>query len=415
MPGDVKVAVTRVLTPTATGTQDITISGFGTPKAAMFFVSRAEADGTPIADAVAGYGATDGTRQWSWSCFSDHGQASTDSRRVQGDTRCVQIITDVTIVRHAAFDSWITDGVRINWGSVATTQLELVVVLFGGADLSVRADTIDVPGTGAVDVTGPGFEPDLVIGASCGATSGTTATIQWIVGFGFAHNDRAGTVVQRCVFQRENTSVADGEPNSRLSTAYVGGQYQTAVDWGAALGTFDASGFTLTPSANAGGDDYHYLALRFDGVSGWVGTLDAPTGTGAWAVTAPGFRPQFVMLVQTMHTAVDTDVTDGKAGAVGIGVFDATAAYTQATAIEDASATTDTESVSDDQPVSLNDHAGADAFDASFTSFDATGWTLNFSAADGTVRKWVGLAIGEAGGGGSGGARRRRFLTAAGS
>ena len=43
---------------------------------------------------------------------------------------------------------------------------------------------------------------------------------------------------------------------------------------------------------------------------------------------------------------------------------------------------------------------GSAAYDASFTSFDADGWTLNYSAADGTARKWIALAFGTAAAGG---------------
>ena len=37
---DVKIAVQRTTLPTSTGTHDITVSGFGTPKAAIFVFFR---------------------------------------------------------------------------------------------------------------------------------------------------------------------------------------------------------------------------------------------------------------------------------------------------------------------------------------------------------------------------------------
>lgn len=72
----VTIAQVQQAAPTSTGTQDYTVSGFGTPKAALFIVTKATTNGTAADEFVLGFGATDGTRTWSIGAESEHGQSS---------------------------------------------------------------------------------------------------------------------------------------------------------------------------------------------------------------------------------------------------------------------------------------------------------------------------------------------------
>src|SRR5262245_23934069 len=87
---DIKTAVTRATTRSGTGTQDFTVSGFGTPKAALIIAQLADTDGTPIADAYLCVGAVDGTRQWCGGSFSDDAQVSVDSSSGFHNASCLR-------------------------------------------------------------------------------------------------------------------------------------------------------------------------------------------------------------------------------------------------------------------------------------------------------------------------------------
>ena len=56
----VNIKTVRVPLNTSTGTQDITLAGFGTPKGAMFFVTRGIADDVLADHADFSVGFTDG-------------------------------------------------------------------------------------------------------------------------------------------------------------------------------------------------------------------------------------------------------------------------------------------------------------------------------------------------------------------
>ena len=399
---DVRIAVTRVVASFDNATQDITISGFGTPKAAFFVLVAATADDTPLANAQMGYGATDGTRQWAAAWFSEDAAARTNNaRRGMTDMCACAIAGGGGVVAEAAFNAWITDGVRITWGAFPATNYFLHVILFGGADLSVRADVVNL---GTVTTTqtysSMGFEADLLIcaspqrdmnDASDGSASGNC--------IGFVHNNGAGTVTQRCQATGEIDNQADGAPVARMFEDMFAAEVNQlgTVAWEASMSNFGTAGFDFIQNVNSASDRFGFLALDLPSdVGSWVGTHNSPTGTGDNSSTAPGFTPQFVMLGLNACAAVDTAETDADAGVWGVSMFDDTRSYCGSTAIEDAAATTNTASEADDQAIRLMDHAQNDDWVGTFSSFNADGWTLNFSVADGTARKWIGFAIEEA-------------------
>lgn len=110
----VDVAVTRVSCNTSTGNQDITITDFGTPKAALFFANVATSDATAASDAFNSYGAVDGTRQFACYWGSEHNKGTTNTNGIWDSDQCVKLMLNAgsTVDGEAAFSSFITDGVR---------------------------------------------------------------------------------------------------------------------------------------------------------------------------------------------------------------------------------------------------------------------------------------------------------------
>ena len=120
--------VKQVACETTDTTQDITDSGFGTPKAAFFIVVGADVNGTEDDHCCMGVGACDGTRQWSVSGWSKDNQTTTDTgMRSRGD-KCVSFDEGGGATYcHAAFDQWVTDGVRIDWTNAPGTAYKLII------------------------------------------------------------------------------------------------------------------------------------------------------------------------------------------------------------------------------------------------------------------------------------------------
>ena len=404
----VTAATIRVACDTSTGNQDITTADLGglTPKAALFIVSYGVTDGTPAAHAVLSYGAATGTsNRWVVGGTNEDAQGTTDTDRFAYADRCIEIMNpgDQTTDGRADFVSFITNGVRINWSDAPASAYLLTVVLFAGTDLSVHANTFTMHATvnNAVDVTDPGFEPDVLILAGGSDLSFGNSLAQWQLSYGFVHNDRASGITQRAVGTKSIGGAATSACISRCTASYgivhilnSGNVYK-----GAEFGTFDADGFSCTSRINGGGGSgIGYLALRFGAgpaVDSWLGTHTTPVAPGNDADAGPGFTPQAVLFLGTMMEAIDTAYTHGLAGSFGLGAFDADDEYMVSVCAEDGVGTSNTQSLSDDTAVQLPDDDGAAGLTASFVSFDANGWTLNYSAVEANAKLFFVVAIEE--------------------
>ena len=406
----VKVAVLQVAVNTGTGNQTFTKTGFGTPKAALFIVSRAATNGTVANGAKWSYGAATGTtNRWCVAGQSENGQGTTDSDRYVTDTGVVVLLgNDGSLQGVADFVSFNEDNVILNWSTAPFAAVLLTIVLFGGTDLSAHANKfVDADlEDGATDVTGPGFEPDLVFVGGVSRAMDETRADSFRCVFGVCENDGGvDPQVQGGIglFDKhgEDTSLCGLQVTSGRAIKAV---TETGTTYGVELTTFDGSGFSATTrDAGAGGQfEWGYLALAFGGVVGhWVGAIDTPTATGDKAYTGPGFTPQFVMLLMSHASAYGSHNSTGPAAiAAGIGVITADDEFANGFQIEDAQGTSDTQNAVDSKAVWLPTDDGSTTNDFIGTgpggsgSLDANGFTINFSAVDtGTVRKWFALAI----------------------
>jgi hypothetical protein len=144
------------------------------------------------------------------------------------------------------------------------------------------------------------------------------------------------------------------------------------------------------------------MALNFNDVAhSEVKAFDPPTSGVSSAVSGLSVSPAFVSIIGSMLQAYDTGDDTGDSGAVMWSALTSTEQFAYAISEEDESDPSDSQSVSDDAAVYLDDHAGTSAFRGTLTSLDSTGWTINYSAANGTQRKWVALAVGPAAAAGS--------------
>ncbi len=392
----VTVAVTRVACNTSTGTQDITTSDLGglTPKAAMVFLSTAVTDGTAADDRVFMWGITDGTNEYNMSHFSDHGVTTSDSEWDNNGPTFIYIQNAVGVQDgSAAFSAWITNGIRINWTDAPAAAYLLTVVLFAGTDLSVDVDSIGMGNVvdTATDITAPGFTPDVIFCFIQGSHNSNPR------GFGMAHFDGVSTITQRCVTVNDRDNRTTTQQYLIIQTDRVVEQRLGAfgLDYYVVLSDFDANGFTVTNrSDGANNDSFTYLALNFGGaVSSWVGTHNTGTSTGNVSDTGPGFTPQFVFQMLSLAEATATQYTANRAGSIGFSAIDANNEYTTIVSSEDAVTTTNTQSLSDDRAIVVPDDDGTLDIEATFVSFDANGWTVNYSNAPATAKLFFALAI----------------------
>jgi hypothetical protein len=391
--GTAKMQVTSVAAKTTTGTQDITISGFGTPVAAIFVMSRGVTTATPADNSNLSIGFTDGTTDQAVTSNDEHGQATSDSTRNEG-AYVVFMNTEgtATTLAAATFSSWTTDGVTINWSTVTGNGERLMVVFFGGTDMSAKvgSTTINTAGT-PIDETGVGFQPDVVLGAWIHDTgAGTDHQISFGCGW-----DNSGTVWNRSWAQHQPDANAKGNPELLFSDSFAGSD--EAFGTRITLNTYDSSGFNVLPTvADADSHKFHWLALKNAGAEAWyLATYTNPTASGTDAVTAPGFKPQCVLFGISHARAVDSVEADADSASVGVGAMDGTREEAIVVTSEDNVNDTNTQSLYTVAAMEIRLETGANDDTALFSSFDANGFTLNWVSGPALARKHWYLALQE--------------------
>jgi hypothetical protein len=394
--------VVRVACNTSTGTQNITGSLGGlTPKAAIFIVSWATADSTAVNHTSVGWGWTDGTIENSCAIEDEHGVGTTNGGSYRDlTTICIRIYDPTTSNADgvAGFSSWLTNGVQINWTTAPSSAYLMTVILLAGSDLSAHSNNVNLQNDQtAKDVTDPGFTPDLIFASQMDAGS---AHVRYATGL--VHYDGASTITQHCLLHMSEGIQATSAQYLKLrDDCGAGRHYKTGLTFRTVFSDFDANGFSVTPTdGNGGFQILQYLALSFGGaVDSWVGIHTTPTSTGNDSETGPGFTPQFVFMLESLAEATNSSYSDNRAGTLGFSAFDAGAEFTTIYSGEDGVGTTNTQSLADARAIVVPDDDGTLDIEATFVSFDTNGWTVNYSNAPATAKKFLALAIeAEAGG-----------------
>ncbi len=392
------VGMTRVACNTSTGNQAITVNCGGlTPKAALFFLTAAVTDNTARDNAVVSVGAaTTTSARWAICSESQHNVATANVASLASTTSCIQVLSGAgaqTVDAAADFVSFGADTVTINWSDAPASAWLLTVVAFAGADLSVFTGTQSLGNTtdNALDVTAPGFEPDVVF---AGTVIGNSVGGEF--SFGFAHNDRAGTVTQRGLnwseLEAATMTVGTATEDRGVLVDLNGSQ---GLDFYAELGTFDSSGFTITTrNGGANNQTFYYLALKLDAAtSAKVYTFSTPTSTGAASDTGAGFQPQAVLYLTGMAEAARTIYTNDNASTFGLSVVGPSAQYNSTVTSRDNVADADNQSLSRSTAFEVPTTNGTAAIQGTFSSFDGSGANYSFSTVTGTSKWWPALAF----------------------
>lgn len=409
---DVKVAVVRVkMKDTGSGTQDITVSGFGTPKAAMFVCSDNSALQTNQTGRKASWGFTDGSADRCAYASSEDGVNPSDTYRQARSNVVVYFADDAGAGdREAAFQEWITDGVRINWtfaaGSTPRGDNWMDVVLFGGADLSAKVDDFSVPdSTGSVGVT-VGFEADHVVCLSTGLAFGTslnaTAGDALFCAGACANGGGADPQPQFGIAQIDKDAASPTEQAAWFDNAHVVRRITpTAGGAGVRLGSFTSTAFTATRDDSDGADvQVAYLALAYGGAltGHTVHQHLVPTATGVLDDTSAGFKPQAVLMFNTNITGANQIITAATAGAFAWGCAVGRGTPTELSIAyfgHDAQTTSSTGDRVEGQLMHCRQASGAAAYVGAWNGWLDGGFSVNYSTVPTGQRRCAAIVIGE--------------------
>lgn len=393
-----KLSVIRTTSPTSNATVDYTVAGFGTPTAALFFGCSATVDDTTASAVHTTMGATDGTRQWVnfGQCLDGTGTSNGRNKGQDGSPnfsvyRLMTSSSTDSVAVSAEFNSWITNGVRLDWSQTGR-EAGMIIVLIQCT--SAYASHVDVSGGGLIDITAPGFRPQHVI---C-STEFQAAAGHFESYRGFAHDDGAGNVTQGCALQTffHNLSTTETEQviyNDRVLDRQSGGQPSSLQD-------FDANGFSVNASSTVNTTELRYLALRDNETSeGGVQVFGIGSSTGIVDYTGYGTRAKYVLMIPTSVDAEGVNYSDNRANVQSFAILNSDNG-------NDSFLTQYAEDNVSTSDCSMRYGAGVKSFDrtndaayslsGTFDSGIGDGFRLNVSAAN--DRQALALVMGEPGG-----------------
>lgn len=291
------------------------------------------------------------------------------------------------------------DGWTMNFTTVGAAY-KIPYLTIGGTDITnVVSSTFALnTGTGNQSVTGLGFQPDIIffIFQSLGTSSGDS-NADCCFGIGVAKSSSA----RWCSEISGDSGVATSNTRRSFHNDHcivISNVNADTVNGSADFVSMDADGFTINiDDAPAAGYIVGFLAIK--GGQWAVGTDTQPTSATTKATSGLGIQPAGIMLVSAGYETANVITSTGR---LSVGVADASTMQSIFLGDQDNVGPTKADSrYATDKVISLYQENGLGAptvlAEASLSSFDSDGFTLNWTTADATQRIFGYVAVGSAG------------------
>lgn len=394
--------INTILVPDSGGnTQDITISGFGTPNAVIMFTSGKSSTSAGHYRGQIGYWASNSQHvvysglQEATSSFSGGGGIIPDS--------IVYNKYDSTVRSQAYISETITDGIRLTYTKAPTStdhEIYATFIFFGGINASAGLVAGPSSTDGSIDITGLGFTPRLIF-ATTHRSGYAGSTSIGSLPFGVAFDN--GSSIE------ELQAIHTCRVISPLETGgYVGntlGSAAVVTEEGINPGYFEVTnmysgGFEITARTAALNSYYFgYLALDVPGIDIKLSEATAPTSAGNWDPVATSFTPQFLFMYSHGSGTSNSWVADSNDQGLTIYATDSTGTQAGYSAFVKNGESTTTPSplafYSNTEGV-IRDYLGTDKMSFGSPTFDATGVVFSDANVDhGSIGyKFLSLMIG---------------------
>ncbi|MEE8234225.1 MAG: hypothetical protein V3R41_06060, partial [Gammaproteobacteria bacterium] len=413
--GDIEIAVGRFAVRDTPGLQSISV-GFE-PKAYMLFYTNTPTDDVDSAtNRGGGYsiGMTDGKNSFAMATTTeDDTDPSTPLKRQSTNYVLLHITTgqDNDLRGTAVHESFDPTGFTINVvDDMRQDNFPLVeYIAFGGA-VTPNVGTVPLATNqdDSVVVSGIGFEPDLVMSGFTGtfhrglrhATQiDYTFSLGWQINPDIQAADNTFSMMVATEEGHEPPITFSRFDDEHLGTSMVGGVTGPAYN----ITSWDNSGFTVTTrlanaAASAPFDTMGFLALDFgDSPEIYTTSRDARQTTGADGTGQAGFEPVFLFAVGSAENDSGEVNVNDSGGSMAIGMTNATNTYALSHFDrDDVTGKTNTNTrTTNTHFLSANTHTGGINYEATFTTFNATGWEINYDNAADDDYQIAFLAIGD--------------------
>jgi hypothetical protein len=304
-------------------------------------------------------------------------------------------------------DAFNATGASFTYDLNDTSTWHIFYIAIGGTDIAnVKAgEFLPNTTTGNQTVTDPGFEPDIVFfltGAS--PNNPATSTPHLVYSWGGATESTQQFVTSiAAVDGLTTTSSARYYRDDNSTCIHLFTEGAVTDDARASFVGFTPTGFTINwVDAPASQDPIYYLAIK--GGAWKIGHFSQPTVTGNSAVTGIPFTPKGLILSSTGDTTRTTSTTHAK---LAIGAADSSTSMWSTTHGDENAVASSSNSMRGHLvgstaalrmgTIAATPSAATDVdASADFVSFNAgTGFTLNWTVADASVRKIAYVVTGD--------------------
>jgi hypothetical protein len=379
---------------TTTGNQSDASFSFQ-PKAILFFGNHCTADGSVASlGTMVGMATSSTARGCIWTESLD-AQATTATRRILRNEKCIALYSATTAKAVADLVSFNADGFTINNTTVDGTSRIVNYLGIGGTDITnVYCGTFTSPSSaGSLEVSDVGFQPDCVIVLASGVTPNTSpATGQSHMFSAWTGTTARWASSNRAQDSQTDTSKTRGYQRTDKCLAIVSTSTET-VPVEADLTSFDSDGFTLNFSASVTvTNGYLYLALK--GGSYKAGAITQPGSTGDQATSSVGFQPS-VLLLSSDCLIASTSIQNESKRTIGAGTSASARGCIWAGDL-DGAGTSVSDSNLDRTKIFKSFTPGTPTLESSadLKTLDSDGFTLTWGTADATARQIGYLAMG---------------------
>jgi len=374
------IKVISFISPTSSGTQDITFSGFGTPTAAIVIGIESENSSVETFGSVydglgINVGFSDGINDRQASMVSTHAAATSQSSRTMQAAvieQHNQTGSPFSLLASATSE-FITDGIRLTWAGAPVAH-RYSVTLFIGTDNVAVGDAI---GIASNDL---GFRPSVIFAATTG-TNYPDTVVAAVLSIGCVLDDGSNT--ERAIHMSDEVDRPTMANNIYVDTSEsIGQAYSSSLSWSGNI-TIDNDGFD---TSNLDVDEMIYLAIDLpSGISTALDTYATPTSTGGDTITGLGFEPGFVFLPLSNAATIDT-INSTNVFGFQFGMADGTNEFSFNIATEDNIEDSNTQSKATESLVDLPYDDGTQLVAGTLASFDADGFTVDYTTVDGSAR-----------------------------
>ncbi len=401
--GVARVSALTSGTPGST-TQDITDSNMGvTPNAVRLFVCLADTNNTRYDGASIAWGMSDGTDEGCIAIWAEDNVGTTNAGRLTRD-RLIHLPDDTgTVIMSLTTDSFISNGVRVTYETIPTDAHFIMAVFYKADNVKVGVTVGDTTAGNKVDITSPGFQPNVIWGYACGlnVTSSDTTGTHGIMSAGL-YVDNGASATQRydcAIWMSGNTTSSCGHATKEgefTSSGFPSGSTVT-VTANLKVVDVDSSGFSLE-TVNLS-NTCLWMALEFSEAVDLV-IFNTGNTTGDVSSTEPGFGPQSIEAVLSEQNRTVSSVVTEASGPWGFYAGTEHAEFTTSACQRDNRSGGETGSLSDDQchllRRNLNTSGGMIAEGPAGTgSLNDDGFTFDFSSEIGGPKDWTILVIQE--------------------